>query len=61
MQKLYQKGEELQGQVSGEHGIGYLKKPYLKESLGDTLIDLQQRIKEAFDPHLILNPGKVVS
>ncbi|MDD2430685.1 MAG: FAD-linked oxidase C-terminal domain-containing protein [Firmicutes bacterium] len=60
MAKLYLKGRELEGQVSGEHGIGFLKKTYLKESLGKTQISLQQKIKEAFDPKLILNPNKIV-
>lgn len=61
MQKLYAKGHELSGQVSGEHGIGFAKKEYLWQSLGETQMRLQQAIKEVFDPKGLLNPGKVVS
>jgi glycolate oxidase len=57
--KMYSKADALGGQVSGEHGIGYAKKPYLKKSMGNASIKLLQRIKLAFDPANILNPGKV--
>jgi glycolate oxidase len=60
MDRLYDKGSELGGQVSGEHGIGIAKRPYLIRELGDTLIALQRQIKEVFDPKHILNPGKVI-
>jgi len=60
MDRLYAKGSELGGQVSGEHGIGIAKRPYLLRELGDTLIALQRQIKEVFDPKHILNPGKVI-
>lgn len=56
---MYTKARELGGQVSGEHGIGYAKRPYLKESLGEEGIKLLKNIKLAFDPKNILNPGKV--
>ncbi|MEA4863500.1 MAG: FAD-binding oxidoreductase [Victivallaceae bacterium] len=56
---LYSKAREFGGQVSGEHGIGYVKRPYLRESLGDDLLGLMAGIKKAFDPAGILNPGKV--
>jgi len=59
MHRLYEKGKELGGQVSGEHGIGISKRPFLIKDLGDTLINLQREIKGVFDPHNILNPGKV--
>ncbi|HHY10221.1 MAG TPA: FAD-binding protein [Firmicutes bacterium] len=59
MTKLYVKGSELGGQISGEHGIGLSKRQYLIDDLGETLIGLQRGIKEVFDPHNILNPGKV--
>ena len=60
MQAMYDKARELKGMTSGEHGIGHAKKGFLKEALGDTQIDLMRKIKEAFDPHQILNPGKVI-
>lgn len=56
---MYKKSVELNGLVSGEHGIGYAKKPYLFEQYGDDYIELMKNIKLAFDPKNILNPGKV--
>ena len=58
-EKLYQKAQEINGLVSGEHGIGYAKKQYLKESLGENQIKIMQQIKNVFDPKNILNPGKI--
>ncbi|HHU48236.1 MAG: FAD-binding oxidoreductase [Caldicoprobacterales bacterium] len=60
MENLYDKAIALNGQVSGEHGIGHAKIPYLEESIGNTPISLMQGIKQLFDPKLILNPGKVI-
>jgi glycolate oxidase len=56
---LYAKAAELGGEVSGEHGIGFAKKEFLEESLGMVPIALMRGIKAAFDPNMILNPGKV--
>ncbi len=56
---MYQKAVELGGLVSGEHGIGYAKKEFLKRQYGQTPIALMQGIKQVFDPKNILNPGKV--
>ena len=56
---MYKKAEELGGLVSGEHGIGYAKKGYMKKQYGDDQIALMQGIKAAFDPKNILNPDKV--
>ncbi len=56
---LYAKAHELGGQVSGEHGIGFAKKEFLAESLGEVSMNLMRNIKYAFDPNGILNPGKV--
>lgn len=58
--EMYKKAKEVGGLVSGEHGIGYAKKTYMKELLGDSQIKLMQGIKEVFDPNHILNPGKVI-
>ena len=49
----------LEGSISGEHGIGFAKAPYLSLELGPDVIALMQRVKAAFDPHGILNPGKM--
>jgi len=57
--RMYAKAEELGGLVSGEHGIGYAKKEYLRRQYGETPIALMQGIKQVFDPKNILNPGKV--
>jgi glycolate oxidase len=57
--KMYAKARELNGLVSGEHGIGLAKKPFLEKSIGDSGMELLKRIKLAFDPQNILNPGKV--
>jgi len=57
---LYKRAKEVGGLVSGEHGIGYAKMEYLKESLGDVQINLMRNIKAAFDPKNLLNPGKIV-
>lgn len=56
---MYNKSLELKGQVSGEHGIGYAKKPYMQQTLGGAQIELMRGIKKVFDPNGILNPGKL--
>lgn len=56
---MYKKSIELNGLVSGEHGIGYAKKPYLFDQYGEEYMELMKNIKLAFDPKNILNPGKV--
>jgi glycolate oxidase len=50
---------ELGGTLSGEHGVGTLKRPYMEQALGPISIEIQKRIKKALDPLMILNPGKV--
>jgi glycolate oxidase len=50
---------ELGGTISGEHGIGYVKAPYLEMALGAETIEAMRSIKRALDPNGILNPGKV--
>ena len=49
----------LGGTLTGEHGIGILKKRWLRDELGDDQFDLQQKVKAVFDPLGIRNPGKV--
>ena len=49
----------LEGSISGEHGIGFSKAPYLGLELSPELIALMRRVKHAFDPNGILNPGKL--
>ncbi len=57
---LYQKAHQLKGHVSGEHGIGYAKIPYLKKVHDEQYLMLLKNIKQAFDPKGLLNPGKVI-
>jgi len=61
MDFLYAAARSLGGNVSGEHGIGHAKRPYLLSSVGGRQMDLMRGIKAAFDPNCILNPGKVIS
>ncbi|WP_088228388.1 FAD-binding oxidoreductase [Desulfosporosinus sp. FKB] len=56
---MYRKSQELQGLVSGEHGIGYAKKQYMFDQYEPEYVALMKNIKLAFDPKNILNPGKV--
>ena len=57
--RMYEKAMELGGLVSGEHGIGYAKKTYLRRHYSDTPMELMQGIKKVFDPKNILNPCKI--
>ncbi len=50
---------ELGGTITGEHGVGILKREFLSRQLGPVIVELQQKIKNAFDPAGIMNPGKV--
>jgi len=50
---------DLGGTISGEHGIGYAKAPYLHFALSPETVEMMKRIKETFDPNGILNPGKM--
>jgi glycolate oxidase len=49
----------LEGSISGEHGIGFSKAPFIGLELSPIEIALMKRVKQAFDPHGILNPGKI--
>ncbi|MEO6725912.1 MAG: FAD-linked oxidase C-terminal domain-containing protein [Blastocatellia bacterium] len=59
VREVFQKACELGGTISGEHGVGYAKAPYLDLALTGPTIELMKTIKRAMDPNGILNPGKV--
>jgi glycolate oxidase len=59
MRGLFEAGMALGGAISGEHGIGRAKKKYFLELEDPVKVDLMRRIKAAFDPHGILNPGSL--
>ena len=50
----------MDGTCTGEHGVGMHKMEFLREEHGDDALELMVRLKRAFDPLNILNPGKVV-
>ena len=58
---LFKKTVELGGSISGEHGIGISKQPYIAYEMSETELGLLTKIKAVFDPHNILNPGKIVA
>src|SRR4051812_29303917 len=50
---------ELGGTITGEHGVGLAKKPWLRQQMGDASLELMRQIKHTLDPHGRLNPGKI--
>ncbi len=57
--ELFELCVKLGGTISGEHGIGLVQKPYIGIALGETQLNLMRGIKKVFDPHGIMNPGKI--
>ncbi len=58
-EQIFKLALQLGGTISGEHGIGILKQPFLDLELSEQSIQLQRKIKKVFDPLNILNPGKI--
>lgn len=58
--EIYNAALRLGGTISGEHGIGRLQQDFLPLQLSPTHLSVLRRIKKAFDPNLILNPGKML-
>ncbi len=59
VKEIFQATLDLGGTLSGEHGIGITKAPYLAMELGDLGVEVMKRIKKSFDPNNVLNPGKI--
>lgn len=57
--EIFEASLAVGGTLSGEHGVGVLKRPYLERALGPLSIEIQRQIKQALDPSNILNPGKI--
>lgn len=57
--EAFQLSVELGGTISGEHGIGYVKAPYLDYAIDKPTLEIMKGIKQVFDPNGILNPGKM--
>jgi glycolate oxidase len=57
--EIFEKAVELGGTITGEHGVGVMKAPYLELKLGKEGIAVMKAIKQALDPNNIMNPGKV--
>jgi glycolate oxidase len=56
---LFRRVIEMGGTISGEHGIGITKAPYMEMEISGPALELMSRLKKAFDPNGILNPGKI--
>jgi len=57
--EIFQKAIELGGTITGEHGVGAMKLPYLHLKVGEVGIDIMRKIKKAIDPNRIMNPNKM--
>jgi glycolate oxidase len=60
VRELFSKVIELGGTITGEHGVGITKAPYMDMEFSRPALDLMSRVKRAFDPNGILNPGKIL-
>ncbi len=59
MDEIFRTAVELEGSISGEHGIGISKMDYLGMEVSDVTMMYMRKIKKSFDPNNILNPGKI--
>lgn len=57
--EIFTAAVELGGTLSGEHGIGTMKAPFMEMELGPVALDMMKRIKKVWDPNNIMNPGKI--
>jgi glycolate oxidase len=59
VRELFKRVIDLRGTITGEHGVGITKAPYMDMEFSRPALDLMLRLKKAFDPNGILNPGKI--
>lgn len=59
IREIFEYVHSVRGTISGEHGIGYVQKPYMNIVFNEIQLNLMQQIKHLFDPKGILNPGKI--
>ncbi|WP_422124152.1 FAD-binding oxidoreductase [Planococcus sp. X10-3] len=59
LEEIFHVAIELGGTITGEHGVGEMKAPYLEWKLGTSGIHVMKAIKQAIDPQNIMNPGKI--
>ncbi len=59
MHEIFDFAISLGGTITGEHGVGLAKKPFLPKALGNTSLGVMKQLKRALDPEGILNPGKI--
>jgi glycolate oxidase len=57
--EIFEAAIELGGTITGEHGVGMVKAPYLEWKVGPVGIEIMKGIKQVFDPNNIMNPGKI--
>lgn len=60
VEEIYRAALQIGGTITGEHGIGLLQQEFLPLQFSPGELDLMRRLKLAFDPHLIMNPGKIL-
>lgn len=57
--EIFEVAIAMGGTITGEHGVGIVKAPYLEWKVGEAGIKMMKSIKDAIDPHQIMNPGKL--
>jgi glycolate oxidase len=59
MVEIFEHAVKLGGTITGEHGVGLAKKPFLAKAVGDASLELMRQLKRTLDPDNLLNPGKI--
>ncbi|MFG6150231.1 FAD-binding oxidoreductase [Halobacillus sp. B23F22_1] len=59
VEEIFRAAIDLGGTLSGEHGIGTMKAPFMEQELGAVGLEMMKRIKDSWDPKRIMNPGKI--